>query len=662
LRQGFILAGGHFKPYFPLRKLLPASIMGEQMVTASQSSKQMRYFMKCILRDMEALDHMLGAGMIESDRMRVGAEQEVFLVDHAFRPTMLAAELLAAVDDPHFTHELALFNLEFNLDPFEFKGNCLKQLEDQALGLLSKLRAEAHKLNADVVLTGILPTLRQSEVHAGCITPLPRYHALNEVMTALRGGTFNLRIKGVDELLIEHHSMLLEACNTSFQVHLQVNAEDFGKLYNASQLAAAPVLACAVNSPLLFGKRLWHETRIALFQQSIDTRPSGIPARALMPRVSFGTSWVKSSVLEIFQEDISRFRALLGTDSYQDPFETIKQGYPPSLDALRLHNSTVYRWNRACYGISDGKPHLRIENRLLPSGPSILDEVANAAFWIGLTHGFAEQHGDPKDLISFDDAKSNLLAAARIGLDSQFSWLDGKRYPAADLIIEHLLPLAQKGLQKFSIDGDNISRYLGVIRERVKHGHTGARWIVRSLEGMSQDTSLTRRHASLVEATIGHQMSGTPVHKWQLALLEGDTGWKEQHAKVESFMVSDIFTVHEDELVDLAAKMMEWSHIRHVPVEDDDHRLVGLVTHRRLLRFLLAQPHPSGEIPVSEIMETDPITIVPEASTLAAIDLMQEHKISCLPVVDEQKRLVGIVTDNDFMGVARTLLKQKLSD
>jgi CBS domain-containing protein len=636
--------------------------MGEQLVTASQSSKQMRYFMKCILRDMEALDYMLEKGMIESDRMRVGAEQEVFLVDHAYRPTMLARELLAAVDDPHFTHELALFNLEYNLDPFEFKGNCLRQLEDQAVDLLDKLRVEAHKLNADVVLTGILPTLRQSEVNAECITPLPRYHALNEVMTALRGGTFNLRIKGVDELLIEHHSMLLEACNTSFQVHLQVTAEDFGKLYNVSQLAAAPVLACAVNSPMLFGKRLWRETRIALFQQSIDTRPSGIPARALMPRVSFGTRWIEKSVTEIFQEDISRFRALLGSDSYEDPFESLKQGKPPSLDALRLHNGTVYRWNRACYGISDGKPHLRIENRLLPAGPSILDEVANAAFWIGLTHGFAEVHGDPKDLISFDDAKSNLLAAARIGLDSQFRWIDGQRYPAASLILDQLLPLAQKGLEKFYIDGDNIERYLGVIRDRVKHCHTGARWLVRSLEGMSPNTSLTQRHASLVEATIRNQKTGAPIHKWQLAQLEGDSGWKEHYARVESFMVSDIFTVHQDELVDLAAKMMEWSHIRHVPVEDDEHHLVGLVTHRRLLRFLLQNSGTYGEIPVSEIMEQDPITIAPETSTLAAIDLMQENKISCLPVVDERNRLVGIVTDNDFMGVARTLLKQKLTD
>ncbi|MBC8405393.1 MAG: CBS domain-containing protein [Planctomycetes bacterium] len=635
--------------------------MGELQVTATQNAEQMRFFMKCLLRDMEALEHMLRTGLIESDRRRIGAEQELFIVDRACRPALLAQELLETIDDPHFTPELALFNLECNLDPFDFGGACFAELEAQATELLALARRKARELNADVVMTGILPTLRQSDVDLDAITPQPRYFALNEVMTKLRGGTFHLHIKGVDECRIKHKSMLLEACNTSFQVHLQVTAEEFAKLYNISQLVAAPIMASAVNSPLLFGKRLWRETRLALFQQSIDTRNTDIPARSLMPRVSFGSKWVKSSVTEIFQEDISRFRALLGNEHYQDPFDALARGEAPTLDALRLHNGTVYRWNRACYGISSGKPHLRIENRLLPSGPSILDEVANAAFWLGLVHGYAAEHGDPQLSMDFDDAKSNLLAAARIGLDSQFKWIDGKRYAASELIVEQLLPLAEKGLASFGIEPDDITKYLGVIRNRVDHCRTGARWQVRSLVGMSDQSSSNQRLAALVQAMIRNQETGKPGHEWDLAQLEETSDWKDYYSTVESFMVSDIFTVHQDELVDLAAKMMEWSHIRHVPVEDDKHRLVGLVTHRKLLKFLLGGDS-SSQVPVSEIMEPNPITIRRETPTLEAIKLMDANRISCLPILDELGRLVGIVTDNDFMGVARKLLQQKLSE
>ncbi len=635
--------------------------MGELQVTATQNAEQMRFFMKCLLRDMEALEHMLRTGLIESDRRRIGAEQELFIVDHAYRPALLALELLETIDDEHFTPELALFNLEYNLDPFDFGGDCFRKLEKQGVELLAVARQKAREMNADIVMTGILPTLRQSDVSIDSITPEPRYFALNEVMTKLRGGTFHLRIKGVDECRIQHKSMLLEACNTSFQVHLQVTAEEFAKLYNISQLVAAPIMACAVNSPLLFGKRLWRETRLALFQQSIDTRRNEIPARALMPRVSFGSKWVKESVTEIFQEDISRFRALLGSEKYQDPFEALGRGQAPTLDALRLHNGTVYRWNRACYGISSGKPHLRIENRLLPSGPSVVDEVANAAFWLGLVHGYAAEHGDPQTQMHFDDAKSNLLAAARLGLDSQFNWTDGQRYPASDLILDQLIPLAKKGLGMFGIDPDDIQRYLGVIRKRVDHCRTGARWQVRSLVGMNDHSSESQRLAALVKSMIENQETGKPGHEWELAQLEEADDWKDHYSTVESFMVSDIFTVHQDELVDLAAKMMEWSHIRHVPVEDSEHRLVGLVTHRKLLRFLLGGDS-SSQVPVSEIMESNPITIRRDTPTLEAIKLMKANKISCLPILDDQGRLVGIVTDNDFMGVARKLLQQKLSE
>ena len=636
--------------------------MGELSVTASRDAEQMRFFMKCVLQDMDALDAMLAQGLIESDRRRIGAEQEVFLVDQALGATLTAEPILAELDDPHFTHELALFNIEYNLDPVDFDGDGLRQLEHQACELLDRLREVAAHHDTQIVLTGILPTLRQRDVTLEAMTPMPRYRALNEVMTAMRGGTFRLRMRGVDELRLEHDSMMLEACNTSFQVHLQVNAEEFAPLYNISQFLAAPVVSLACNSPLLFERRLWRETRLGLFQQSVDTRSADVPERSLVPRVSFGTQWVKESVTEIFREDVSRFRTLLGSETYNDPFEALERGEAPTLDALRLHNGTVYRWNRACYGISDGKPHLRIENRLLPAGPTILDEVANAAFWLGAVLGFHAEHGDPQHLVDFDDAKANLVEAARNGLDAKPKWIDGKRYAAADLVLEHLLPLAEKGLAAHGIDANDRERYLGVISARAKQGRTGARWQIRSLAGMASETGATERSAALVKSMIQNQRDGRPVHEWELASGGEIDAWKEHYGRVSSFMTTDIFTVHQDELLDLAARMMDWSHIRHVPVEDDNHQLVGLVSHRRMLRFLLQDSSRDRQVPVSEIMEPDPITVSPEASTLDAIRTMKEHRIACLPVVDENQKLVGIVTDHDFMDVAGQLLHKKLSE
>jgi len=637
--------------------------VGEQQVTAYQDSEQLRFFMKCVLRDLQALEEMLAKGMIESDKSRVGAEQELFLIDAGGRPAPLALPMLEAIDDPHFTTELAQFNLEFNCDPFEFRGSCLRELQLHLEELLGKARHAARELGGDVVMTGILPTLRKDDLTVEAMTPLPRYYALKDAMGRLRGGDFRLRIKGIDELNLKHDTMMLEACNTSFQVHLQVAPEDFVKLYNISQLIAGPVMAAAVNSPLLFGKRLWRETRLALFQQSVDTRKTDLHQRDFQPRVSFGTEWVRKSVLEIYQEDVARFRALIGSDDYEDPYEAMEAGRAPKLYAMRLHTGTVYRWNRACYGISDGKPHLRIENRLLPAGPSITDEVANAAFWFGLVHGGAAEYGNPAERISFDVAKDNLLSAARLGLDAQFSWFGDVRVTATDLILDELLPIAHQGLARCGIDGEDTERYLAVIRDRVESGRTGACWQIKSVMTMDDEASPMAKACALVGATVDNQIEGRPGHDWSFATVGDETPVEREHYEyIESFMTTDIFTVHEDELVDLAANMMDWRHIRHVPVEDDEHRLVGLVTHRALMRFFFRNSGEHGQVPVSDIMETDPVTVPANSLTLDAFQLMRQHKVSCLPVVDDERRLVGIVTDYDFMGVAARLLEQKLQE
>ncbi len=637
--------------------------MGDFNVTSYRDEEQLRSFTSALLRDMQALQRMVDGGMLENDRQRIGAEQEMFLVDRGMRPANLAGRLLEALQDEHFTPELAQFNLECNLDPLDFSGDCLSRLEKQNIDLVKKARAAAREAGGDVVLTGILPTLEMEDMTLDKMTPNPRYFALNDALAQLRGGPFRLRIKGIDDLRLTHSTIMLEACNTSYQVHLQVPANEFAKHYNVSQLVAAPVMSCAVNSPLLFAKRLWRETRLALFQQSVDTRRSEVHHREMQPRVSFGTSWVRESVMELYREDIARFRTLIGSESYEDPFAALEEGRPPRLDALRLHTGTVYRWNRACYGISDGKPHLRIENRLLPAGPSILDEVANAAFWIGLMRGIAKEVGDPREQMDFDDCKNNLLAAARLGLDAQMTWVDGRTYPTHDLILALLIPIARRGLQSANIHEADIDRYVEVIRERVARERTGARWMLMSAAKMRKTATVQETLTALVHCSIKNQETEAPLHEWPLAeVCEMSVSWRDQYERVSSLMNTDLFTVRETELVDLAANMMDWWHLRHIPVEDDNHNLVGLLTHRVLMRFAFGRAAGDTQVPVSEVMDKNPIRVTPDTRTLDAIAMMRREKISCLPVVDADNRLVGMLTEDILMGIAARLLESKLKE
>lgn len=636
--------------------------MGTQNVNESEHAA-LQGFMRHLLADLRALELMLEQGRIESGIRRIGAEQEVFLVDRAWRAAPLAQEVLKRVDNDHFTTELARFNLEVNLDPQEFGGSCLRQMELQIEELLALARNAAQEENADIILTGILPNLHKSDLDLENMTPKPRYAALNDALTALRGKAYEFRISGVDEIRFEHYSVMLEACNTSFQVHFQTGPEEFAELYNVAQAITAPVLAAGVNSPLLFGKRLWRETRIALFQQSVDTRGNNPHLREIRPRVSFGDRWLENSVLEIFQDDIARFKVLLSTDIDEDPLQAVAEGRAPKLKALQLHNGTVYRWNRPCYGIGNGIPHLRIEARFLPAGPTIVDEVANSALWFGLMSAVSSEYDDITKVMDFDDAKNNFIGAARTGLDAQFTWINGKRFTAQELLCKELIPLAREGLKSGGIDGSDIDRYLGVLEERIESGRTGSSWLVDSLNGMKNQGTKSERLAALTAATVQRQGTGDPVHRWELAQLAEAGGWRQNFQRVEQYMSTDLFTVHEDEIVDLVASIMDWRKIRHIPVEDGEHRLVGLVSYRQLLRHL-ARDHVAGEtkpIAVRELMAKDLISVAPETPTLEAIGIMKSRRISCLPVVKDD-RLVGIVTETDFLEVAGQLLEGFLSD
>jgi CBS domain-containing protein len=637
--------------------------MGEHDVRGKVEAEALRQFMKRLLRDVRALEHMLDEGMIESGIRRIGAEQEVFLLDGAFRPAPLALKMLEILRDPHYTTELGLFNLEFNLEPKVYGGDCLSRLEREITELWLKACDAARVAGGEVFLTGILPTLVKSDLGLDNMTPNPRYRILNDALSRLRGEDYDFYIKGIDEFIARHDTVMLESCNTSFQVHFQVAPHEFARFYNIAQAVAGPIVAVAANSPLLFGKRLWHETRIALLEQSVDTRPTSHHLREFNPRVMFGTGWIDDSVLEIFREDIARFKLLFATELDEDPFDALAAGRIPGLKALTLHNGTVYRWNRPCYGISDGVPHLRIENRVLPAGPTILDEMANAAFWFGLMASILDEYGDVTRAMDFDVARTNFFAAARQGLDAPLTWFDGTTTAAHDLVAQVLVPLARQGLEKGQIDRCDIDRYLDVIEARARTKQNGARWFLASHAALQNQISPAEKMSVLTSVSVKRQLEGAPIHTWPLAMnQERTTSWRDDYLRVGQYMTTDLFTVNEDELVDLVACVMDWQHLRHVPVEDNDHRLVGLVTHRTLLR-LFASGRLAGEesVPVSAIMERDVKTITPETRTVDAIKIMRELRISCLPVVKDGQ-LIGIVTERDFMGMTRDLLEEKLRE
>lgn len=636
--------------------------MGEQFTDSKFEAQQLRNFTRCLLDDIHALEKMHREGMIESGVRRIGAEQELVLVDSQYRPAPVALEVLDRLNDPTFTTEVARFNLEFNLDPQVFGGDCLSRLEDDLNTNYYKVKEAAKEFNTSPVLIGILPTTRLSDLHLGNMTPRERYFALNDALNRLRGGDFELNLKGTDELMFKHDNVMIEAFNTSFQVHFQVSPDEFARRYNIAQAVAGPILAASVNSPLIGSKRLWSETRIAIFEQSLDTRSASYH-RELPPRVHFGKKWVNSSVLELFQEDIGRYKVLFAIDIDENPHEAISEGRAPSLQALRLHNGTVYRWNRACYGISDGKPHLRIENRIFPAGPTVLDEVANAAFWFGLMSGVAEAYKDVTEKMEFDTAKDNFFSAARYGLGAQFTWFNDKRMTASRLITEELIPLAREGLIASKIDSADIDKYMGVVEERVKKDQTGAYWLVKSLKNMKHQGTHGEQLNALVAGTINRQDSGKPVHTWSYANLEEAGGWEKNYLRIGQFMVSDMITVRPDEPIDLVANLMVWNSIRHVLIEDDHHNLVGLISHRSLLRLVGREfPQEDGQsAPVSSFMISNPITVEPDTLTTDAIRLMREKRIACLPVVKDS-RLVGVVTEDHFMNITSNLLEKMLPD
>ena len=639
--------------------------MGEKKFKKAKGELGKQQFVSNLLQDMQALEYMLHNQFFETGITRIGAEQEMCIIQKkSFKAAPIALEIMDLLQDkPWLDTELAKFNLEINLDPRVFTGSALKDMEAETNEKLQIIKTELAHFQSDILLTGILPTLHKNDLESHNLTPRERYKLLVESLSAqLLGQAFELRIQGIDELLLRSHTPLLEAANTSFQVHLQVDPENFVTYYNIAQALTAPVLGISANSPIVFGRRLWHESRIALFQQALDVRTTNEHMRERSPRVNFGSDWVHNSILDIYREDIARFRSLIYPETNENSMETVLAGNIPRLSALQVHNSTVYRWNRPCYGISDtGKPHLRIENRVLPAGPTVVDEIANAALWLGAVVGCAKEWGDIRKKMSWEDVRDNFEKAARFGMDSKFTWFKDKKITVTDLVQHELIPLAKEGLASQGINSGDIDFYMDIISQRAKLNLNGARWQLRAFTKLKKETSMDEAVTVMTSAIYENQTLGKPVHTWELPELKDLLDYRPGNLRVEEFMQTDLFTVSKDDLIELVAKLMDWRKVRYMPVEDQKGNICGLITSRLLLRFYsqkgISIKEGNKQHTVEDIMISSPIVIEPGKSIIEALHIMREKKIGCLPVVTDGE-LIGIITEMDFLRISARLIER----
>jgi gamma-glutamylcysteine synthetase len=446
---------------------------------------------------------------------QVGLEVEFNLVDDAGCPTMRNADVLAAIGDPDWSAELGRFNVEVNMAPRPLTGDALTTLERLMEESFTHADQRAREAGARLAMIGILPSLREYDATVDAMSPNPRYRLLNEQICAARGEEMQISIEGAERLLTHVGSIMPEAACTSVQCHLQVSPEAFGSYWNAAQAVAGVQVAVAANSPYLFGRELWQETRIPLFEQATDTRPEELQVQGVRPRVWFGERWI-TSVFDLFEENLRYFPSLLPLCEDEDPVEELDSGGIPQLAELTLHNGTVYRWNRPVYAVAGGEPHLRVENRVLPAGPTVTDIVANAAFYYGLVHMLAEAERPIWTQMSFAAAHDNLVEASRFGLEARLYWPGLGEVPAAELTLRRLLPLSYEGLRRRGVDAPAADRLLGVIEQRCLTGRTGASWQTETVHALQERCGLDRDTA-LLEMTqryLKFMQTGEPAHTW----------------------------------------------------------------------------------------------------------------------------------------------------
>ncbi|MEZ4841222.1 MAG: CBS domain-containing protein, partial [Flavobacteriaceae bacterium] len=558
-------------------------------------------------------------------------------------------KILEKIKDPHFATELALFNLEVNLDPVELSGRCFSSLEKQLKALLAKAYTVAESVDDNkILLSGILPTLKKKDLILENMTPFERYKIINDVLRSIRGDDFKLRIRGVDEMILKHDSILFEACNTSFQVHLQIGLDEAVDKYNWAQAIAGPVMSIMTNSPLLFGRELWSETRIALFQQSVDMRNTSYLLREQKPRVSFGNGWIKKSIVELFTDDIARYTPILTGNFDDDSLENLEKGVAPELRALQLHNGTLYKWNRLCYGIGDNnKPHIRIENRYIPSGPSIKDEIANAMFWVGVMQGMPSRYKNIWKLIQFKDARGNFINAARTGIDTYFNWF-GEGISARKLARTILLPIAREGLEISGINKTDIDYYLNIIQKRIEKNTCGSKWLIRSNRNLRKSVSNDQANILLTYNMYKNQRADKPIYQWKLAKTDS-TLISTKKDKLYKVMTTELFVVNENDLVELVDNIMKWKNIHHLPVVNSSNKITGIIT-QTTLDSIDVEKAKDDLIVAKDIMVKKVISVSPETIIEDAKNIMLANNIGCLPIL-EAGELIGIFTKNDLLKI-----------
>jgi gamma-glutamyl:cysteine ligase YbdK (ATP-grasp superfamily) len=492
-------------------------MVGRDIQAIEISGEDRRIYGDKLRRSLDALAWMLRERRFEVSPSRVGLEIELDLVGGQMAPSMCNAQVLAAITDPAWGTELGQFNLEVNVPPRQLSGNALAELEQQVRASLNAADQKAQGTGSRMVMIGILPTLGEQHMSESTLSANARYRVLNEQIFAARGEDMRIQIEGAEQLLTYADSITPEAACTSVQLHVQVSPDDFASYWNAAQAIAGVQVALAANSPFLFGRQLWHETRITLFQQATDARSEELKRQGVRPRVWFGERWI-TSVLDLFKENVEFFPALLPICDDEEPLAALERGVIPQLGEMSLHNGTIYRWNRPVYAVANGRPHLRVENRVLPAGPSVADILANAAFYYGLVRALAEEQNPVWTEMSFAAAAGNLREAARYGMDGRLLWPGLGAMPAAELVVRHLLPLAREGLRRWDVNSGSADRLLDIIEQRCRTGQTGAAWQIDTVAALTRNGADRQQALSLMtERYIEHMHANEPVHTWPVS-------------------------------------------------------------------------------------------------------------------------------------------------
>jgi hypothetical protein len=493
--------------------------MGLEIPRENFEELEFARFAEKLKLDLSALQLLSRRPGFGDGPMSIGAELELNLVDAEGCPALCNHEVLERVTDERLTLEVNRFNLEINARPSPLAGRPFSAMHAELEHALGAARRGARSLGARVAAIGILPTLERRHLSASALTDAKRYRALAAGLMRIRGEAFDITIEGEDTLSVRSHEVTFEGANTSLQVHLRVAPQAFARTYNAAQAATAVVLAVAGNSPFFLGHRLWHETRVALFRQSVDDRGDKQHDDWRPARVSFGHGWVRHGAQELFEEAATLHEPVLPVLSDEDPLAVVRAGGVPELPELRLHHGTVWRWNRAVYDPGDGG-HFRIEMRALSAGPSVRDTVANAAFLVGLTLGLAPRMAEYSVGLTFGHARRNFYAAARHGLAAELLWPEAvapsPRSTSARELAQRLLPVAREGLVSGGVESVEADAWLALIADRIGAGITGAVW-QREAYARELERHATREALRvMLESYLGSSEADAPVHTWPL--------------------------------------------------------------------------------------------------------------------------------------------------